>query len=109
MHSIHLRHTNICVLYYGRKPSASTCISFRAATREGSHINSTRTVSQQTRLSVTFEKMRNTLCEFLTFAGGVKLECKHSSLTYAFRANKYAVSVIVFMFLKNKFMSLYCE
>ena len=32
--------------------------------------------------------MRNTLCEFLTFAGGAKLECKHSSLAYAFHANK---------------------
>jgi len=32
--------------------------------------------------------MRNTLCGFLTFAGGAKLECKHSSLAYAFRANK---------------------
>ena len=99
---IHLRHTNICVLYYGRKPSASTCIRFRAATREESHIYSTCTASQQTRLSVTFETMRNTLCEFLTFAGGAKLECKHSSLAYAFRANKYAVSVIVFMILNYK-------
>lgn len=55
MFFIHLRHTNICVLCYGRKPSASTCACFRAATREGLYIYSTRTVSQQTRLSVTFE------------------------------------------------------
>ena len=32
--------------------------------------------------------MKNTLCEFLTFAGGAKSECKHSSLAYAFRAKK---------------------
>ena len=55
MLSIHLRHTNICVLCYGRKPSASTCPSFRAATQEGLYIYSTSTVSQQTRLSVTFK------------------------------------------------------
>ena len=36
--------------------------------------------------------MRNSLCEFLTFAGGAKLECKHSSLAYAFRAKKYRLN-----------------
>lgn len=53
----HLRHTNICVLFYGRNPSASTCITcFGAATQEGFSIYPTRTASQLTRLSVTFRK-----------------------------------------------------
>ena len=50
----HLRHTNICVLCHGRKPSASTRLGFGAATREGFSCYSTRTASQLPRLSVTF-------------------------------------------------------
>ena len=56
-HLFHLRHTNICVLCYGRNPSASTHLRFGAATWEGFSIDSTHTASQLLRLSVIFKKM----------------------------------------------------
>ncbi len=34
------------------------------------------------------QTIKNTLCGFLTFVGGAKLDCRHSSLACAFRTNK---------------------